>query len=159
MISCPYPKPQLKKTLRVSGILSVSIFWRHSNLPLQFGPIVLSVRYTDQVISEDFLLSPVVSLLFPTPHGFLFPGLFHCLGKANFLLLHDKGVINSTFLRPCLSENIFIQPILSLSWIWFNPALEISVPTSEVLVLLSSTPKSRQWEVWSHRVAPLILNP
>lgn len=54
--------------------------------PLLFGPIALSGSARDHVISEDFLLSPVVGLPFLRSHGFLFLGLLSCLVNYYFFI-------------------------------------------------------------------------
>lgn len=63
----------------------------HYNLDLLLFPFATRLRFSLRTSCLFW-----VDLLFPRHHGSLFPILSPCLGKANFLLLLDKGGMDST---------------------------------------------------------------
>lgn len=108
------------------------MFWRHSILPLEFGPIALSFCYTDQVISENFLFSSVMGLLFPRSH--------------DFLLVYSLVLIKQPFYYFLIKE-AFFETLLVWKYVystntqqllWLN-TIQFCFGTSEGMVLLSST--------------------
>lgn len=78
---------------------------------LQFGPTELSFCYTDQIISENFLLSSLVVSWFL--ELIIFLSVYSLVLEKQpfyYLLIKETEVVH--FLRPCMSENMFILPTL-----------------------------------------------
>lgn len=150
------------KKLPISGILSVSIFLEtfHPSITIWTYCSFSRLHWSGYLKISFSLLWWVSCFLHHMVSSFLLYSIV--LVKQTFYYFLIKESINVIFLRPCISENIFILPILnnSFHWIWPNSALEINFsPTTKGLVLWFSTFQCCQWEVWNHYVAILILNP